>query len=81
MDTRASFITTMQESQHLSPEKEQGLANGDGEQFDSGELSFSLVGFLRGHSLPDDQFREGGSCLLGGIRVGCLDGHFLSLVD
>lgn len=36
----------MQESQHLSPEKGQGLANGDGEQFDSGELSFSLVGFL-----------------------------------
>lgn len=39
MDTRTSFITTMQESQHLSPEKGQGLANGDGEQFDSDEGS------------------------------------------
>uniref|UniRef100_A0A8C2SWQ8 Scm like with four mbt domains 2 n=1 Tax=Coturnix japonica TaxID=93934 RepID=A0A8C2SWQ8_COTJA len=39
MDTRASFITTVQESQHLSPEKGQGLANGDGEQFDSDEGS------------------------------------------
>lgn len=81
MDTRTSFITTMQESQHLSPEKGQGLANGDGEQFDSGELSFALVGFLHGHSLPDDRFREAGSCLLGGIRAAWLDGHFLSLVD
>ncbi|OXB77714.1 UNVERIFIED_CONTAM: hypothetical protein H355_011978 [Colinus virginianus] len=39
MDTRTSFITTMQETQHLSPEKGQGLANGDGEQFDSDEGS------------------------------------------
>ncbi|KAK2519297.1 scm-like with four MBT domains protein 2 isoform X1 [Columba livia] len=39
METRASFITTMQETQHLSPEKGQSPANGDMEQFDSDEGS------------------------------------------
>ncbi|XP_026723163.1 scm-like with four MBT domains protein 2 [Athene cunicularia] len=39
METRASFITTMQETQHLSPEKGQSLANGSMEQFDSDEGS------------------------------------------
>lgn len=41
METRASFIATMQETQHLSPEKGQSPANGNIEQFDSGELSFT----------------------------------------
>ncbi|NWX01198.1 SMBT2 protein, partial [Caloenas nicobarica] len=39
METRASFIATMQETQHLSPEKGQSPANGDMEQFDSDEGS------------------------------------------
>ncbi|XP_064298664.1 scm-like with four MBT domains protein 2 isoform X1 [Phalacrocorax carbo] len=39
METRASFITTMQETQHLSPEKGQSPANGSREQFDSDEGS------------------------------------------
>ncbi|KAM6097658.1 scm-like with four MBT domains protein 2 [Chlamydotis macqueenii] len=39
METRASFITTMQETQHLSPEKAQSPANGNEEQFDSDEGS------------------------------------------
>ncbi|NXG93889.1 SMBT2 protein, partial [Stercorarius parasiticus] len=39
METRASFITTMQETQHLSPEKGQSPANGNMEQFDSDEGS------------------------------------------
>ncbi|XP_032059583.1 scm-like with four MBT domains protein 2 [Aythya fuligula] len=39
MDTRASFIATMQETQNLSPEKGQSPANGDQEQFDSDEGS------------------------------------------
>ncbi|CAN0091388.1 unnamed protein product [Bubo scandiacus] len=39
METRASFIATMQETQHLSPEKGQSLANGSMEQFDSDEGS------------------------------------------
>lgn len=54
MDTRASFITTMQETQNLSPEKGQSPANGDQEQFDSGELSFTITGYLHGHSPPAD---------------------------
>ncbi|XP_054668956.1 scm-like with four MBT domains protein 2 isoform X1 [Grus americana] len=39
METRASFITTMQETQHLTPEKGQSPANGNREQFDSDEGS------------------------------------------
>ncbi|KAF1418107.1 Scm-like with four MBT domains protein 2, partial [Spheniscus magellanicus] len=39
METRASFIATMQETQHLSPEKGQSPANGNREQFDSDEGS------------------------------------------
>ncbi|NXC66328.1 SMBT2 protein, partial [Anhinga anhinga] len=39
METRASFIATMQETQHLSPEKGQSPANGNKEQFDSDEGS------------------------------------------
>lgn len=37
METRASFIASMRETQQLSPEKDPSPANGDGEQFDSGE--------------------------------------------
>lgn len=40
METRASFTASMRETQHLSPEKDPSPANGDGEQFDSGELPF-----------------------------------------
>ncbi|RLW02008.1 hypothetical protein DV515_00007602 [Chloebia gouldiae] len=39
METRASFITSMRETQQLSPEKDPSPANGDGEQFDSDEGS------------------------------------------
>ncbi|NXW47211.1 SMBT2 protein, partial [Nyctiprogne leucopyga] len=39
METRASFIAAMQETQHLSPEKGQSPANGNREQFDSDEGS------------------------------------------
>ncbi|XP_009567279.2 scm-like with four MBT domains protein 2 isoform X1 [Cuculus canorus] len=39
METRSSFIATMQETQHLSPEKGQSPANGNREQFDSDEGS------------------------------------------
>ncbi|XP_005526129.1 PREDICTED: scm-like with four MBT domains protein 2 [Pseudopodoces humilis] len=39
METRASFIASMRETQHLSPEKDPSPANGDGEQFDSDEGS------------------------------------------
>ncbi|NXE10485.1 SMBT2 protein, partial [Lophotis ruficrista] len=39
METRASFIAAMQETQHLSPEKAQSPANGNEEQFDSDEGS------------------------------------------
>ncbi|NXY42355.1 SMBT2 protein, partial [Ceuthmochares aereus] len=39
METRSSFITTMQETQHLSQEKGQSPANGNREQFDSDEGS------------------------------------------
>ncbi|XP_062436459.1 scm-like with four MBT domains protein 2 [Rhea pennata] len=39
METRASFIANMQETQHLSPEKGQSPANGNREQFDSDEGS------------------------------------------
>ncbi|NXG15004.1 SMBT2 protein, partial [Grallaria varia] len=39
METRASFIASMRESQHLSPEKGQSPANGNREQFDSDEGS------------------------------------------
>uniref|UniRef100_A0A8C4UQ06 Scm like with four mbt domains 2 n=1 Tax=Falco tinnunculus TaxID=100819 RepID=A0A8C4UQ06_FALTI len=39
METRASFIATMRETQHLSPEKGQSPANGSREQFDSDEGS------------------------------------------
>ncbi|XP_051497300.1 scm-like with four MBT domains protein 2 [Apus apus] len=39
METRASFIATMQETQHLSPEKGQSPTNGNREQFDSDEGS------------------------------------------
>lgn len=39
METRASFIASMRETQHLSPEKDPSPANGDGEHFDSDEGS------------------------------------------
>ncbi|XP_055663906.1 scm-like with four MBT domains protein 2 isoform X1 [Falco peregrinus] len=39
METRASFIATMRETQHLSPEKGQSPANGSREQFDSDDGS------------------------------------------
>ncbi|XP_069723157.1 scm-like with four MBT domains protein 2 [Phaenicophaeus curvirostris] len=39
METRSSFIATMQETQHLSQEKGQSPANGNREQFDSDEGS------------------------------------------
>ncbi|XP_027595747.1 scm-like with four MBT domains protein 2 isoform X1 [Pipra filicauda] len=39
METRASFIATMRETQHLSLEKGQSPANGNREQFDSDEGS------------------------------------------
>ncbi|XP_058682602.1 scm-like with four MBT domains protein 2 [Poecile atricapillus] len=39
METRASFIASMRETQPLSPEKDPSPANGDGEQFDSDEGS------------------------------------------
>ncbi|XP_068045530.1 scm-like with four MBT domains protein 2 isoform X1 [Anomalospiza imberbis] len=39
METRASFIASMRETQQLSPEKDPSPANGDGEQFDSDEGS------------------------------------------
>lgn len=38
METRASFIASMRDTQQLSPEQDPSPANGDGEQFDSGEL-------------------------------------------
>ncbi|NWS74213.1 SMBT2 protein, partial [Crotophaga sulcirostris] len=39
METRSSFIATMHETQHLSPEKGQSPTNGNREQFDSDEGS------------------------------------------
>ncbi|XP_010213710.1 PREDICTED: scm-like with four MBT domains protein 2, partial [Tinamus guttatus] len=39
METRASFIASMQETQQLSPQKGQSPANGDREQFDSDDGS------------------------------------------
>lgn len=41
METRMSLISAVQETQHLSQEKGQSPANGNREQFDSGELLFS----------------------------------------
>ncbi|NXA47876.1 SMBT2 protein, partial [Nothocercus julius] len=42
METRASFIASMQETQHLSPEKGQSPANGNREQFDSADDGSSI---------------------------------------
>ncbi|XP_066038771.1 scm-like with four MBT domains protein 2 isoform X1 [Chamaea fasciata] len=39
METRASFIASMRETQELSPEQDPSPANGDGENFDSDEGS------------------------------------------
>ncbi|NWY17905.1 SMBT2 protein, partial [Aphelocoma coerulescens] len=42
METRASFIASMRETQHLSPEKDPSPANGDGEHFDSADEGSSI---------------------------------------
>jgi len=60
METRASFIATMQETQHPSPEKGQSPANGNTEQFDSGELSFTALGCLHWYSPPADHWQGWG---------------------
>lgn len=83
METRASFIATMQETQHLSPEKGQSPANGNREQFDSGELSFTPMGCLHCYSpLTDHQWRWGQPCWQGSVGNGCTAWRpFLSLTD